>query len=715
LADPLIQLAAGCLLASSQADVTPLGQGWKETVTYEVKDEGGCEGLTVVLPRDVRLRSRAATLKMSDDTSRRIDSARWELPDRGLDDEGVARLDVPEMKRRDRVIVEVVRHWDRPDYDGPAGTKGAPAELPVPVIASQAQFTAPQAWERAAAMIWLPRGVDGNTPVAGDAALKRGAADDRGFAATVASLATKGSDRVEIARRGEGEAPDAAVVPVWWDGDRPVLLAHPDDPSPVGPVRTSKGVVTPVPHELTAPARAEAPPPAAKRTITLEIPEGDPQASLYPGAGSAALTTETVTFDPADAARIWWMPIPADAADLAVDVAPQLPSTTSRQREDGLVVVVGPSDERTTVTVSWRKADAPTCGQVLPRAGEALEWAVQDPKGRIRTEGSWWSLTSHDGKPIMPDRASVVNGLDWRFARQSLPEPALPFELKGRALDEELIREMRSALLKRAAVADLPGDPLWPRKLFKARRTEVLDPIEAALVLRLYAQQVRLPATWALARPAELGAGDAICPVGYEDAALAVEWEGQLRWVDPACSVCGTFELRPHLDGASVYTSVAAKTPDVTGKQVVRTTADGVAVGLQGPPALMLRVWLQDVAAEDRPNAIAARFAGAGATLEKAEGIEVAGGAIKLLIKGPTPADPLALPEPDEDGSTWAVWAGERRAERPLSGEPGEPVDLDLGAVRYQRKVEDGRLVEILDVKDRRIPADARAKLEAAR
>jgi hypothetical protein len=715
LADPLIQLAAGCLLAASEAEVTPLGQGWKETVTYEVVDEGGCDGLTLVLPRDVHLRSRGATLRMSDDTKRRIDEGRWELPERGLDDEGVARLDVPEMKRRDRVVVEAVRHWDRPDYDGRAGAKGAAADLPAPIVASQAPFTAAEAWERAAAMIWLPRGADGNVPVAGDAALKRGAADDRGFAATVASLATKGSDRVEIARRGEADDPDAAVVPVWWDGDRAVLLAHPDDPSSLGPVRTSKGVVTPVPHEWTAPARAEAPPPAAQRTIALEIPDGDPQASLYPGAGSAALTTETVTFDPADAARVWWMPVPAEAADLRIEVAPQLPSTTSRQRDDGLVVVVGPSDERTTVTVSWRKPDAPTCGQVLPRAGEALEWAVQDPKGRIRTEGSWWSLTSHDGKPIMPDRASVVNGLDWRFARQSLPEPALPLELKGRALDEELIRQMRSALLKRAAIADLPGDPLWPRKLYKARRTEVLDPIEAAIVMRLYAQQVRLPATWALARPAELGPGDEICPVGYEDAVLAVEWEGQLRWVDPSCSVCGTFELRPHLDGASVYTSVASKTPEVTGKEVVRTTADGVAVGLQGPPALLLRLWLQEVPADDRPKAIAERYAGPGAELVKAEGIDVAGGAIKLLIKGAAPADPLALPAPGEDGSTWAVWAGERRAERPLVGEPGEPVDLDLGAIRYQRKVEDGRLVEILEVKDRRISSEARGQLEAAR
>jgi hypothetical protein len=509
-----------------------------------------------------------------------------------------------------------------------------------------------------------------------------------------------------------GDAAARAPVPATVARDGAWVSAPGPD---AGALVARRGAPPEVPDPLDVPLPDGPVEVRVERRVTLDIPLGDAQAALWPGGGAVQRTSEVWTFPPSASTRPVLVPLPPSHGPVDVAVEPADGSSGVRAREDAVVIVAAPSEEQLRVRLAWDAPDPPACGEVPSAPGQTLDWLVVDPRGRVQREGAWWWLVEHDDQPILPDRERVVRGLDWRFTIASLPEPGLPMSVRGLGAGWDLIGPLRAALLDRAVVASLPSEPLLPRKLHHARKSGVLTPVEAALVLRLYALQMRMDATWALVRPAELGPGHRVCPIGYAEALLAVRWEGETRWVDPGCAVCGPFELRPHLEGAWAYGPGIDATPSpVPGTHRVEIAPDGqIAVTASGPAARLLRLALSEVPAEDRPRAIAERYGGAGAILVEAAGLALAGQPIALQVRGTPALDPLTLPEPGPDGRRWLGWVGTREVAGPAG--PSTDVQLDLGAVRYARTTRDGVREETLEVVDRWVDAGTAAELAAAR
>ena len=171
--------------------------------------------------------------------------------------------------------------------------------------------------------------------------------------------------------------------------------------------------------------------------------------------------------------------------------------------------------------------------------------------------------------------AAMIKAIDARFRAASLPEPGAPMELRGREATWDLAAELRPTVLGRSPIGGWPSDPLWPRKLAKARRSAALSPSEAALVMWLYARQLQIDADWAVVRPASSGPGQGPSPAGYNAPALRVRIGADERWIDPACAVCAPFELPPELEGASAIGPGSESTPAPSvGRHEVRVAGD---------------------------------------------------------------------------------------------------------------------------------------------
>lgn len=651
---PLYVVDAGCALTVADPQFEQSTDGIVERAHLTVESiDGTCHDIGVRLPPDVWLGERSARIVMSDDTRRKLGASRW-------------------VTAPDDASGEFPLHpWDPP---GLYGYRIAHLLVPELLKRDRVELDVERVWPVDRAIAW-------------------------------------------------GIAPDLVVAP-------------------------SAGA----PRAVIASSATEPPPVRTRRSMTFRIPDGDVQTSLYPGGKAVADVVDEVTFPATTAARPWWIPIPDDATDPRVTVEPADVGDVWVRRPDGIAVDAPVSDDLLTVTIAYTLPDPPACGEEHGRPGETFEFEPSDPGGHVRSGDVFWSLADHDGQPVLPDRESVVRGLGSRFDAVSIPEPALPIGLKGHVKNEELLTLLRPTLWSRAHVAELPGDPLFPRKLYAARRSEVVTPIEAALILRVYALQAQIPATWVLVRPADRGAGDAICPVGYDDALLRVVWDDQVRWIDPGCPSCGPYEIRPNLLGADALGPDAVKTPDpVAGSVAVRIDADQATVRLDGPEALALRMVLEGAPKSDRERLIAERYGGSGAKLVSIDGLADAGTPITVVIRAPSGGfgDLLALgdrPMPYETGVRWVDAPGVRSVDRAASGSPGltigstarmfddgagknvefgariaawsspdAPIAVDLSSLTYARTATDGRVVETVEIVDRRVPDDDITRLAAVR
>lgn len=452
------------------------------------------------------------------------------------------------------------------------------------------------------------------------------------------------------------------------------------------------------------------------RTMTFSIPAGDVQTSMYPGGAASARVVEHVTWPATAGASARVLPIPRDAIEVTAAFDPPEGGAVRVVAGGALATpraVAGPAH----LTVEYTLPDPPACGEVVAEAGQQLAWDVTDPEGYVVKDGAFWSLLSHEGQPVLPDRLAVARGLQWRFDRLVLPEPALPLDLKHHRRDLELVSLLRPALWRRARVAPLPGDPLFPRRLYQARSSEVVTSIEAALIVRLYALQAALPADVVLVRPADRGPGDEVCPIGHDEALVRVWFEDRAYWIDPGCPSCAPFELRPVLLGATAYSEDVAVTPDpIRGSARVRVDEDQATVALEGPQALLLRLALEDVGPADRERFVAERYGGVGARLLKVAGLGEAGANVTVVVEAPSGGfGDLLQPgwrATDRD-DYWVDAPGTWTVDRVLVDET--PADVSIGALHYQRTILDGRVVEVLDIADRTVDSAQVEALAAAR
>ncbi|MCB9676586.1 MAG: hypothetical protein H6737_15830 [Alphaproteobacteria bacterium] len=445
----------------------------------------------------------------------------------------------------------------------------------------------------------------------------------------------------------------------------------------------------------------------AKAEVLLELlVPGEPMRTLYPGGGSSLRTAWTVSLPDGDARRGLVLPVPMAATEVAIE-------GTHIRRDDSVVLWAEPGEAKPH-RVSWVTPDAPVYGEKLALAGAEVTQTVQIEDGRIRwQDGETWWLGAIGVRAIVPDRSLLVRALENRFRRAAIPEPAIPPALRGRATDWEMIAQLKPELARRAGVADLPLAPLFPRRLVKARKTGALTSVEAALVLWLQANQARVPAAWAVVRPASEGPGWHTSPAGYDEGLVAVNIDGTTRWIDPACRVCGAFEIRPDLEDADMLSPIGIHTPDVREGALAVTDADGTrTVEMSGPAALSLRLWLAAIPSSERATALAERFGGPGATLAASEKLAEAGSDLKVVVTLPDGAgvpDPLAPPDGD-----WWGWIGERRWTHPAAGDDVRRHEHQ-GPLCWTARTEGDVRTEILTVRERRIPVDSSGTFDQAR
>lgn len=451
----------------------------------------------------------------------------------------------------------------------------------------------------------------------------------------------------------------------------------------------------------------EAPPlPDTPSTATLRqtlLVPGDFQRTLYPGGGSAMASEWTIRSEPSERDAVLVLPLPLDARDVEID-------GTHVRRDDSVRLDIPASEGPTEHSVRWVEPDAPTYGLKAHLPGAEVTHTVTVADGRIRWQDdeAWW-LSSLGLRQVVPERRDLLRALQSRFQRASIPEPALPAFLRGHPADARLAATLRPTLLDRAGIADLPLDPLFPRRLLQARKSGAVTSVEAALILALQLGQARIPATWAIARPASEGSGYHTSPAGYRVGLVVLQVDGTERWIDPACRVCSPFELPPDLEGADVLSPATDRTPEPREGASTTTDRDGTrAVVLEGPAALALRLALLDVLPADRAGWLATRFGGPGATLSSSEGLAEPGAPIRITVSpGDAPPDPLA---PPPDG--WWGWLGPRSWIRDI---PSPDRHFHEEGVCWTSRAADGTLTETLTIADRAVDPELAARLADAR
>jgi hypothetical protein len=385
-------------------------------------------------------------------------------------------------------------------------------------------------------------------------------------------------------------------------------------------------------------------------------------------------------------------------------VEPSEDAATWRERADGIIVMVASSEGPARISVVWGEPDAPTYG--APLDGETL--LVEAPDGLVVTDrnGAWF-LAGINEQPVIPARTALIRGLDRRFRSHAIPEPGLPTALRGQPASWELASMLLDAIAARAEVVQWDTDPLWTRKLVKARKSGALTPTEAALIAWLYAKQGQMDAQWALVYRADRGPGGDVSPAGYDATLVRLLLDDEERWLDPGCAECAPFEVRTELLGADVLGDDLFRTPDPEeGRWTAVFGDDWVRWELVGPAALDLRRWLSGIPIDQRWDALAGRMAGPGAELVEAEGIEELGGEIRVAARGGNGvgADPLALPITPVGRTAWLSWPGVREVVW-MGREPMTEIKLLAGALTYTRTTEEESVVERLQVHDRQIAA----------
>lgn len=449
------------------------------------------------------------------------------------------------------------------------------------------------------------------------------------------------------------------------------------------------------------------------RVVTLHIPPGDPQMHLVPGGASSATVVDTYTLDePGPLAR--FVPIVGDAANASVACEPAESLVLSELRTGGLLGACGP--DATALTVTHALDDAPTYGETP--VGGTLSVVAED--GEVSWEEGAWALRSWDGVPIIPDRERLVTALDRRFRALMIPGPAVPRELRKEAKDWDLVVALISAALGRVQPSlRMPADPLQPRRLSAVRRSGYGTSVELSLLLHSYLEQVSIPSSWLLVRPAGRGDGHVASPAGFVEGMVRVVLDGEERFVDLGCRWCAPFEVRPELIDAAVLGASSDRTPQAVVPAVVDASIDDQRVRwrLEGPAALQLRLDLGDVPVAGRTHWLAERVGGAGATLKTAQRVGLAGSPVLLFalpVPDGVPPDPLGLPAAGADGTVFMPWTGEWRAT--LVQSELTPTAMVRAKVEYHREPgTDGRMVERLVVHDRHLSPEDVASIRAAR
>jgi hypothetical protein len=401
--------------------------------------------------------------------------------------------------------------------------------------------------------------------------------------------------------------------------------------------------------------------PTVSRAIELNIPARAPLAALAIGGNSSASITDTLQFPETTEDLAWFSAKPLEAKFASLNW-----SGRHRVYDDGVLLLSTPSQPK-TAKIQWVLADAPTFGRMLTPNGQAIETTVSGIGVTAEHTGlGEFVVTQVGSTAIIQDRAHFVKALSYRFRNAMMIATPAPIPPASASTPRAKIASLINTLKSEFTVSDtLPIPALHPRPIRKAKRSGLVTPLEAALIITEAAEQLGLSATWALFRPDNHEAnGGTFNPAGYTDALVRFSVDSQAIWVAPNCSDCATFELPPEASGTPVISPLAERTPLTPQSDVTISTRDNtVSVTLNGAPALLLRRALTDVRSARRTRYLLDLIIGGPGKLVFFKNIDKAGAMIKIIAQAtdsPNPLDPFRIPDTDETRKVDMTWVGTR-------------------------------------------------------
>ncbi len=261
-----------------------------------------------------------------------------------------------------------------------------------------------------------------------------------------------------------------------------------------------------------------------------------------------------------------------------------------------------------------------------------------------------WRVSAAGGQAVIPDVATYVAGLDWRFRVASFPEPALPADFKRDDDIDTRIEDIWALVRKRMVLADYPGsDPLHPRPLNRAWRSEWGSGVEQALVFLRLLQQQQVVATWLLS-----GADpDPMTLTGYDHLVLALAAEGGDMLLDPACAPCAYGEVSTRLAGKPAVGG-AERVPLQPGRLSRHITLHGtefqVTVEATGAAALWLREEVQGLGGLARADRLASALGVVAGRVVTEVGLAQPGAPVRIELVSERSVRPPFDGDPPWDG-----------------------------------------------------------------
>jgi hypothetical protein len=401
--------------------------------------------------------------------------------------------------------------------------------------------------------------------------------------------------------------------------------------------------------------------PIVSRAIDLNIPARAPLTSLAIGGNSSATITDTLQFPETTEDLAWFSAKPLGAKFASLNW-----SGRHRLYDDG-VLLLSASSLPKTAKVQWALADAPTFGGMRSPNGQAIETVVSGMGVTAEHTGlSEFVVTQVGSTAIIQDRAHFVKALSYRFRNAMMIATPAPIPPASASTPRAKIASLINALKSEFTVSDLlPIPALHPRPIGKAKRSGLVTPLEAALIIAEAAEQLGLSATWALFRPDNQGVnGSTFNPAGYTDALVRFSVDGHVIWIAPNCSDCAPFELPPEAWNTPVISPLAERTPPAPQSDVTISTTDKtVSATFNGAPALLLRRALSDIRSTRRTRYLLDLIIGGPGKLVFFKNIDKAGATIKIIAKATDsahPLDPFHIPDTDEIGMVDMAWVGTR-------------------------------------------------------
>lgn len=204
-----------------------------------------------------------------------------------------------------------------------------------------------------------------------------------------------------------------------------------------------------------------------------------------------------------------------------------------------------------------------------------------------------WRVAKAGNDPVIPDVQTFVAGLTYRFARVSLPEPAVPVRLKGIRDAEETLTKLYEEVQGLTAYQTPGADPLRPRGLNRAYRSGWASAVERGLILHRFAGQEKMPAGWVLTGEA----ADPATLTGFDHLLLRLTVNDREIWLDPSCRSCAAGEIDARWMGRPAIGASAA-VPRQEGLLVRRIRLEGTTFLVRFEATGAAAAWLRERAAE---------------------------------------------------------------------------------------------------------------------